>query len=543
MKAKHFACLAAAAAVLSAPFWSGIVAQAATTSNSTAKVYVSISGSDVSGTGSSESPYQTINHAVSVAPVHSTIVVEPGTYNEEVKITRDVTLESDSSKADAVSNTIIDATGQDTGIFVDGQDASGAVINGFTVKNASNHGIWVRNTSHVTVENNMVENNGINPTKTKTVSIAENKPILLDGTSYSVVSHNLVKGNKADGGVSITDFGMFDPGAPMPTTPPSGPPPANAPAAAPGIGNVVIDNDIDSNAGGCGVVVAAYNPGGGVVNNQVIGNTVNKIVAGVVVAADVPRTVAKDNVVSNNTITNNFIPGVIVHSNTPGDVVDGNVITGNTISGNGPDKEVKDAKPTGIALIGAVNPVTNTTVTNNIISNEGIGVWAENAPSTHLSDNQSASDVAVPVFGLQPDVVVELNGKVAAELPKATVGDTAYVPLFDVIQMFKAADHLPIHWNGHELSLKVPYLAPVAPKNLGTGNMDIMVNGVTIAKVKGFYASTPYGLTTYMSVSGLAQMDASLGYNSTFNGVTWSMSKKSSENSGQHSVSVLKNMC
>ncbi|MCF8565073.1 right-handed parallel beta-helix repeat-containing protein [Alicyclobacillus tolerans] len=522
MKPKHLASVISAAAVLSAPLWSTAAAQAATTNSNV--TYVSNSGSDTSGTGSSASPYQTIGHAVSEAAPNSTIVVEPGTYKESIQITKDVTLESDTSQANAAANTIIDATGLDNGIFVDGPSAQGTVINGFTVENANNHGIWVRNTSHVTVENNVVVNNGINPTKTSTTAIPENKPILLDGTAYSVVSGNTVKNNKADGGISVSDYGAFDPGAPEPIKP--GPPPAGAPAVAsvPGIGNVVIHNNIDTNAGGCGVVVAAYNPGGGVIDNEVIGNTINKIVAGIVVAADSPHTVAKNNVVLNNTITNNFIPGVIIHSNTPGDVVDGNVVAGNTISGNGPDKATGDMSPTGIVLAGEVNPVTNTVVSNNTISNETYGIWAKNAPGSHVSDNRSASSVSIPAFGLTPSVEVDLNGQATAAFPKVVANNATYIPVWNVMQLAKTLG-VTSQWNGKQLSLTTSKTGkPHAPK-LGMGNMGISINGVEVASVQGFDAPNGRGQTAYMPIAALSQVMTSLGYQNSWDGVAWSITK------------------
>ncbi len=524
MKPKHIAGALGAAALLSAPLWSTVVAHAATTASS--DVYVSTTGSDTTGTGTSNSPYKTISYAISKAAPNTTIVVEPGTYKESVTITKNVTLESDSTKTDATANTIIDATGQNNGVFIDGQAASGTVINGLTVENANNEGIWVRNTAHVTVENNVVENNGINPTKTSTTAISENKPILLDGTAYSVVSNNTVKGNKADGGVSIADYGAFDPGAPEPTTPPSAPP-ANAPSVAsvPSIGNILIDNDIDTNAGGCGIVVAAYNPQGGVMNNQVIGNTVNKIVAGIVVAADSPHTVAKNNLVLDNKITNNFIPGVIIHSNTPGDVVEGNVVSGNTISGNGPDGEVRDSWPTGIVISGEVNPVTNTVVSNNVISDETCGIWAKNAPSTHLSDNHTASDVSTPVFGLSPSAEVDVDGKAVATLPVISDNNAAYVPVWNVMQLVKQFG-VTSHWNGQQLSFDTSEVGkPSASKSLGSGNMGVSINGVKVAIVEGFDAPTNYGLTAYMPVNELSKVVTALGHQNSWDGVVWSFSK------------------
>ncbi|WDL95243.1 right-handed parallel beta-helix repeat-containing protein [Alicyclobacillus sp. ALC3] len=522
---RYFTSVMAAAAVLSTPLWSTVTAQAATTANAST-IYVSTTGSDTMGTGTAANPYQTISHAVAVAAPATTIVVEPGTYKESVTITKDVTLESDSSKTNAVANTVIDATGLANGIVVNGAGAAGTVISGLTIENANDHGIWVKDTSNVTVMGNVVNHNGLVPATTKTTAIQEDKPILLDGTAYSVVANNTVDNNMADGGISVTDYGMIDPGAPMPLTPPtgnpSGPPPIQS---VPGIGNLVIDNSINNDMGGCGVVVAAYNPGGGVLNNQVVGNTINKIVAGVVVAADVPGTVAKDNIVANNTITNNFIPGVIVHSNTPGDVVDGNVVVGNTMSMNGADSGVGDGRPTGIALIGGVLPVTNTTVANNMISNEGVGIWATNAPTTHLSGNRFASSVEAGIVGLSPAVEVAINGQPVGTLPEVTVGHTTYVSVWVLQQLAKKAG-VTSRWNGTDLWFQASNASkPMAPTYLGSGDKAVFVNGVKVAVGRGLVVPTSTGYTTYLPMSMFVQAVNALGYKNSFDGVVWSITQ------------------
>lgn len=525
MNRKYLVSTISALAVLSTPLWASgcLVANAAPTST---MIYVSPTGNDTTGTGTVANPYQTISHAVLVAPANGTVIVEPGTYKEMVTIAKPLTLESDAMQPQAATTTIIDASGLDNGIFVHGTAAAGTVIKGLTVENANNHGIWVRNTSHVMVENNIVINNGLAPTKTSTTAIAENKPILLDGTASSVVAHNVVKNNKADGGISVTDYGMFDPGAPEPTTPPKTPI-SGAPTikAVPGVGNLIMDNDIENDAGGCGVVVAAYNPGGGVIDNEVLGNTVNKIVAGVVVAADSPNTVAKNNIVLNNTITNNFIPGVIIHSNTPGDSVDGNVVIGNTISQNGPDKEVGDNSSTGIVLAGDVMPVTNTIISNNSIANETYGIFGKNAPGTQLSNQQFASSVSIHEVGLTPSIVVYLNHKNVATIPVISDNNMTYVPVWNVMQFMKQMK-ITSHWNGKDLTFQTPSMnIPHSSENIRKGTMSIDINGVKIASTEGFAAPTSYGYTTFMPLSSMIQALNVLGYTSTWNDSVWSILK------------------
>lgn len=347
-------------------------------------LYVSPSGSDQNGRGTAAAPFATIQHAVAVAPPHATVIIEPGTYSGSVTITEPLTLTADATVADATAATVLNASGQTNGITVSGAGASGTTIRHLTIENADNHGILVENANQVTIAGNRVVNNGLNPNK----AIAENKPIELVGTADGRVVDNVVTGNHADGGIGLADDGQINPGAAGSGTP------------APSRNNLVRGNQIIGNQGGCGVVVAAYNPGQGVWDNQVIDNTVEKNVAGIVVAADPPGTAAVGNLVADNTVRANFIPGIIVHSNAPGQTVSRTTIVDNTIAQNGADPDVKQsrAQTDGIAIIGAVDPVTGTVVSGNHISDQYYGIWMENAAGTLVGGNQSASTVAVPVY-------------------------------------------------------------------------------------------------------------------------------------------------
>ena len=384
--------------LLSALFLAGFIG--ALSANSTSaqaqqappRIYVSPSGSDATGDGSMANPYATISHALAVAPPHATIITMPGVYNEMVNITRQITLESLTSLP---SSTIINAIGQTYGVEVLGSAASGTVLEGLTVENANNHGVFVQDASDVTVENNAVVSNGLHPsacpaapTPPSGPCIEENKAIELSGTSYSTVVDNTVINNVADGGIGVSDDGHINPGG------------LQSGAPNPGLGNVVSGNTVIGNVGGCGIVVAAYNPGEGVINNVVSNNyVVNGLPGGIVVAADVPHTSAVNNSVIYNTVLNNLIPGIIVHSNTPGDAVLGTKIVGNTVSGNGGF----GSKTTGITLIGNINGstiVTDTTISGNVIHNEYFGILASNATDTAvLSDNSFDTTVTVPVQG------------------------------------------------------------------------------------------------------------------------------------------------
>lgn len=284
----------------------------------------------------------------------------------------------------------VNASGCDVGIYV-GPDASHVVIEHATVTGANDHGIFVEDASSVTIEQSTIMDNGANPRtcvpgkpSTKPC-INENKPIELVGTVGGMVKDNLVTANRSDGGIGIADDGKIDPGALKPGT-------THASRDNTVEGNVVVGN-----AAGCGIVVASYNPGAGVWDNRVVGNTVSGNVAGIVVAADSPATMAVGNAVENNTVTGNFIPGVIVHANTPGDVVRATLVEGNTIAANGPDPTADGGHgpkvPTGIVVVAEPRPrgfppglpnasLAGTQVIGNTVGDEGLAVFVAHAAGT-----------------------------------------------------------------------------------------------------------------------------------------------------------------
>ena len=371
-------------------------------------IQVSPGGSDSTGNGTLANPYATISHAVSVAPpTGAVIVVGPGVYMEMVNITKPITLESENSQA---SSTIINANGMTYGIVVFGPGASGTVIQGVTVENADNHGIYVQDADHVTILNNDVLHNGLNPVTCPEPPaaptgpcITENKALQLVGSSNSVVSNNLVADNQADGGIGVFDDGQINPGG------------LTSGTARPAVGNVISGNTVTSNVGGCGVVVAAYNPSGGVTNNLVTGNHVVNGYAGIVVAADTPQTSAINNTVVANTVLNNQLPGIIVHSNTPGDKVVGTLVIRNVLSGNGGF----GPEPTGIIVVGEANPVLTTIITGNIVHNEYFGIQVVNGTDTRASENLLDSSVSVPISG------ASAVSSVMAGSPLATTSTTS----------------------------------------------------------------------------------------------------------------------
>lgn len=177
----------------------------------------------------------------------------------------------------------IDATGCDLGVYV-GPDVTGVTIAWATITGATRHAILVHNTTGVTIQHDTVTGNEPGGETSE-----ESKAIQLEGTRWVTVAHNTVTGN-GGGGIAVLDDG--------PGTPDGLP----AGGVVPAFSNVVAQNVVTDNSGGRGIVVAAYNPGGGVIANQVTGNTVQRNPAGIIVATDMPDTTATGNMVVNNTV-------------------------------------------------------------------------------------------------------------------------------------------------------------------------------------------------------------------------------------------------
>ena len=358
--------------------------------------YVAPTGSDTSGDGSASNPYATISHAVGVAPSGATVVVGPGTYAEYVLITKTLTLKSQSADP---SNTVINAIGQPNGVVVLGPAAAKTVVEGFTVENANNHGIFVQDSHNIIIENNFVTHSGLNPIEDSkgTAYLGENKAITLLGTSNSTIAGNKVVDN-IYGGISINDDGPINAGWNSTAVPSAGIP-SGSPNPADGntiSGNLVSDNHPNH----CSIVVSAYNQGEGVSYNVVSYNTVVDNTAGIIVAADTPNTKAVGNSVVYNTILNNGEAGVVLHSNAPGDVVTGNLISGNVLSNDGSGPKIS-----GI-LVGGEGPVPvqNNTITDNVFQVEYVGIQIVNAKFTFTGGNQFSATVAVPVNGTVIDI-------------------------------------------------------------------------------------------------------------------------------------------
>ena len=290
-----------------------------------------------------------------------------------------------------ISGQTIDAGGCDVGIYI-GPGVSGVTISNDTVTGANDHGIFAENTSGLTIENSTVTGNGVKPTP----GIFDDKAIELVGVTDSTVTGNTVTYNTADGGIGIQDNGPLDSGAPNP-----GP---SAPVATTGI--TVESNNVSHNTGGCGIVVAAHNPGGGVSDIVLKSNTIVSTpykfgptgpeVGGIVVDAPIPHTSISNVTVEDNTITGALIAGIALYAGAgPGATVSSSSLIDNVLSGDGWG-EMSAGRPRPEAIMVAAYPappsappavVTGTVISGNTITNEFYGLWLAYTSGTTSSPN------------------------------------------------------------------------------------------------------------------------------------------------------------
>lgn len=283
------------------------------------------------GTGGCKS---SINAAVTAANSGDTIQVAPGTYKEDVHITKSISLIGGNNE-----KTIIDATGLPNGIFIDGMavlpahviGVSNVTVSGFTVENAQFEGVLIANASSVTISGNEVTGNDLNlsgetcpgaPAFETAEGFDCGEGVHLTGVQNSTIANNQIQNNS--GGILMSD------------------------ETGPTTDNLILSNAVRYNVLDCGITIASHPPAAvtgasaplGIMRNTVVQNIsdhngLNGAGAGVGIFGPLPGATVANNVIINNTLTNNGLPGVAFHAHSPGQNLNNNVIVGNQISGNG----------------------------------------------------------------------------------------------------------------------------------------------------------------------------------------------------------------
>ncbi len=329
----------------------------------------------------------TISAAVQTASWGDTIMVAPGTYMEDVTITKTVSL-----VAMPGAKPVIDAKGKANGIYIDGMVAApgtgvwGVVVLGFEIKDANFEGILVQNASDVTLVGNYVHDNDRSLDMSANPSVCDNLPNFETNEEFDCGEGIHLMGSQSvtvlDNDVSYNSGGIL-----------------TSDETGPSEDNLIKGNHVHDNPYDCGITLASHGVAPGVtpvahgVSFGVKENTIADNVsehngyqvpgsgAGVGIFAPGPGTINTGNVVIDNVLKNNGQPGVAMHNHAapgvngvpgflPPVVFNNNKIIGNYFSGNGTD-EFDGGKPTGINIY-SMGPVWGTVVAQNSFQMEGI---------------------------------------------------------------------------------------------------------------------------------------------------------------------------
>jgi hypothetical protein len=335
-----------------------------------------------------DAAYHEINAAIAAASRGDTVMVCAGTYTGSTTITTGVaqqptiTTEADIDKSIRLigqRGATIDAAGVDNGVtfFV----TTNATVKGFSIRGATGEGVLALLSSHLTIENNIVESND---TGSSTSSWSEcqasglvpndcGEGIHLMSSTYSKVLDNTSEFNS--GGILLSDdFG-------------------------PNHNNEVSGNLVEDNESDCGITVVGHNPDavnsagvprptkGGtydntISDNVVISNGTTGDGGGVLLASGVSGGGSYDNTVTGNEIAGNGLSGITVHQHAPLSDVSGDVFSDNWVGTNDllGDPGTGDSATTGILVDnGGTGKTISVTVEGNTIAWNTYGVY-DDAP-------------------------------------------------------------------------------------------------------------------------------------------------------------------
>jgi len=361
--------------------------------------------------------FKTIQSAVNAAPAGGTVVVCPGTYHEQVVISKPLTLTGKQATIDekgvtpTFSVTLPPPTGTQTIYAAVVMTSSKIKFTGFRVQNAQGEGILAAGlggtVSGIVISGNTVVHNDLGgptaPTYFECLGTGAVPGDCGEGVhfagnvAYSTIRDNFIAHNS--GGVLLSDD------------------------VGPTHNNVVQGNVVTDNLSDCGITVPGHNPMGvnaagvpqpsvaGVYRNAILDNVVtgNGVVgeggAGVLFANAQPGTASYDNLVQGNYIAGNGLSGVTMHAHGPASNEDlnGNVIVDNSIGKNNVLGDPLDGVPgtavtktTGVLVFSGGTSVT-VTIAHNHIFNNFFGIWLSKPVTALGLHTNSFSHVVKPI--------------------------------------------------------------------------------------------------------------------------------------------------
>lgn len=366
-------------------------------------------------------PYTSIGSAVAAASSGGTVVVCPGTYQEDVVIKKPLTLIG--------IRATINADGLENAIQV---VSSNVTVRGFTLTDANGEGLLVGIDSPAdfgllpstgpVLENVVIDrvqaidnDEGFNGTEQGNCKYPGDcgGGIHLNVVKHSVVRNSVVNDN-ADGILLTDDYG-------------------------PNAYNLIENDVVNDNKTECGIVLAShsstavtFNPttfavtgrnpekgglyGNVIRHNRAIGNGTALAPpqfgglgsgAGIGIFGSGPGSAAYDNTVIGNYLAGNGLAGVTLHAHHPGgEDINGNSIIGNwfetnNVAGDGFDGGVKNVKTTAVAVYSV--PEVRMTIRGNVFRHNAIGVWLTTTVHASGLDDNSYRDIGTRVVTSPPN--------------------------------------------------------------------------------------------------------------------------------------------
>jgi len=303
--------------------------------------------------------YDTIQKAIDAAIDGQTIIVNPGTYHENIQLKgRRITVQSSRpNNPSVVATTIIDGGKKGSVVTITGGDSS--TLKGFTIRNGdAQHGggIYILSSNPTITGNTIIKNEAIHmsydPSGPGWTPTGGGGGIYIESSSHPVITNNIITENESGflgGGIAC-----------MKSTPTI-------------TGNTITKNKV-SLFGGGGIIVWECT-GTFLIQDNIISE--NKGAgAGVRVYDSSPT-------IKGNTITDNKGNGIYLSDSSS--TVSGNTITGNKENHSG----------AGISISGGSPTITGNTISNNSSESEGGGISISRGSPTitgnTISNNSAAS--------------------------------------------------------------------------------------------------------------------------------------------------------
>lgn len=293
--------------------------------------------------------YDTIQEAIDAAEDGDEIVIDLGTYRENIDFNgKNITLRSiDPDDSDVADQTIIDGGGSGSVVSFRSGETEEAVLKGVTVTRGN--GILISGGSNPIIENCVVEDN--NAEFGAGIAIFDSAPTIID---------NLIIGNSGflGGGLFIEE-------------------------SSPHVeGNRIVRNRAEMGSG----MVIISNSSPTVIDNRVADNTAERLGGGIVVAVDSSPTIQDNTVVGNSAGRNGG--GMLIEESEP-------LIEDNTVSRN------RAANGAGIFIVNSLTTtlrVIGNTISENLASIAGGGMYMEGS-SPSVEDNVFSENISEHLGG------------------------------------------------------------------------------------------------------------------------------------------------